>query len=171
MSTKSTSEILAERGKTHGDFGANAEISEALMAVLARGPSYDLLTPTQVHALRMATHKMGRIVSGNPNEPDHWRDIAGYAELAADRIQPEHPELPLQSAPEIEEGLHHREWHNPANVDTPGDGYRFLLKHETPPFDAQYWDGVGWETRRGGNRGTPACNLTTYRTKAPLPNV
>ena len=105
MSTKSTSEILAERGKTHGDFGDNAEISEALMAVLARGPSYDLLTPTQVHALRMATHKMGRIVSGNPNEPDHWRDIAGYAELAADRIQPEHPELPLQSAPEIEEGL------------------------------------------------------------------
>jgi hypothetical protein len=25
--------------------------------------------------------KMSRILCGNPNEPDHWRDIAGYATL------------------------------------------------------------------------------------------
>ena len=105
MSTQSTSEILAERGKTHGDFGDNAEISEGIMALLARGPSYEHLTSVQVHALRMIALKMARVCSGDPDEKDVWVDIAGYATLVADRIQPEHPELPLQNAPEIEEGL------------------------------------------------------------------
>ena len=113
MSTQSTSEILAERGKTHGDFGDNAEISEGIMALLARGPSYEHLTSVQVHALRMIALKMSRIVCGNPNEPDHWRDAAGFATLALERIQPEHPELPLQSAPEIEEGLPHTKYFDP----------------------------------------------------------
>ena len=110
MSTKSTSEILAERGKTHGDFGDNAEISEGIMALLARGPSYEHLTSVQVHALRMIALKMSRICSGNPNEKDVWADCAGFATLALERIQPEHPELPLQSAPEIEEWLHILQW-------------------------------------------------------------
>jgi hypothetical protein len=69
------------------------------MATLARGPSYDRLTPVQVHALRMIALKMSRIVSGNPNEKDSWVDCAGYATLAAERIQPEHPELPLMGSP------------------------------------------------------------------------
>lgn len=30
----------------------------------------------------MILHKCGRILSGDPNEPDHWRDIEGYARIA-----------------------------------------------------------------------------------------
>lgn len=40
------------------------------------------LTPTQLESLDMILHKCGRILSGDPNEPDHWRDIEGYARLA-----------------------------------------------------------------------------------------
>lgn len=31
--------------------------------------------------LLMIQHKVGRILSGNFTEPDHWRDVAGYATL------------------------------------------------------------------------------------------
>jgi hypothetical protein len=41
----------------------------------------------QWEALEMIVHKMGRIVNGNPDEVDHWVDIAGYATLVADRLQ------------------------------------------------------------------------------------
>jgi hypothetical protein len=30
---------------------------------------------------------MGRIVNGNPDKVDHWKDIAGYAMLVADRLE------------------------------------------------------------------------------------
>jgi hypothetical protein len=37
--------------------------------------------------LSMIAHKIGRIIAGNPEEPDHWRDIAGYAQLVANRLE------------------------------------------------------------------------------------
>lgn len=90
-----TEQILADRGKTHGDFTDNARISEELMRVLSSGPSFERLTDTQLNALRMIMHKASRIVSGNPNEKDSWVDIGGYAKLAEDRIQIKHPDLPF----------------------------------------------------------------------------
>jgi hypothetical protein len=37
--------------------------------------------------LDMIAHKIGRIIAGNAAEPDHWRDIAGYAQLVANRLE------------------------------------------------------------------------------------
>jgi hypothetical protein len=34
----------------------------------------------------MILHKIARIVNGDPNWSDSWRDIAGYATLVADRL-------------------------------------------------------------------------------------
>jgi hypothetical protein len=39
----------------------------------------------QREALDMILHKIARIVNGNPNETDHWHDIAGYATLVEQR--------------------------------------------------------------------------------------
>lgn len=72
---------LAQRGATHGDFEVNSQISQALRGALCIG-SYRHLSPVQREALDMICHKMARICSGNPNEKDHWHDIAGYATLA-----------------------------------------------------------------------------------------
>ena len=33
------------------------------------------------------SHKLGRIINGNPDKVDHWTDIAGYAKLVADRLE------------------------------------------------------------------------------------
>jgi hypothetical protein len=44
------------------------------------------LMPDQREALEMIAHKIARIVNGDPNYADSWLDIAGYAQLVADRL-------------------------------------------------------------------------------------
>ena len=41
----------------------------------------------QIECLEMIAHKIGRILNGDPNYGDSWRDIAGYATLVADRLE------------------------------------------------------------------------------------
>lgn len=82
-------EILAERGKTHGDFKDHAKTAQRLKFTL-REQSKDWqidFSHTQQEALEMICHKIARIVAGNPNFVDHWRDIAGYATLVANELE------------------------------------------------------------------------------------
>jgi len=81
--------LLAEREKTHGDYMTHAAITQNLklvmrhhLADLDRGMDDDM-----AETLDMIAHKIGRIIAGNPAEPDHWRDIAGYAQLVANRLE------------------------------------------------------------------------------------
>ena len=82
-------EILAERGKTHGDFKDHAKTAQKLKFTL-REQNKDWqvdFSHTQQEALEMICHKIARIVAGNPNFVDHWRDIAGYATLVANELE------------------------------------------------------------------------------------
>lgn len=73
---------LNSRQSTHGDFVTNGLIMQTLKNDMRLfGVNWDKLDPHQAEALEMIQHKIGRILSGNPNEPDHWHDIAGYATL------------------------------------------------------------------------------------------
>lgn len=82
--TDSTDKLLAERGKTHGDFTIYATITQALKSIV-QGHSANL-SSIQQEAIDMILHKIGRICAGNPNYRDHWDDIAGYARLVSERI-------------------------------------------------------------------------------------
>ena len=73
--------IIDERQKTHGDFYRVAGTAQELKDVLRRGKNWKTLDDTQRETLEMIATKIGRILSGNPHEIDHWRDIAGYAAL------------------------------------------------------------------------------------------
>ena len=73
---------LADRQKTHGDFSAVAKVAESLMNSI----EFQRLSASQSFAVRMIVGKLARIVCGNPNEPDHWHDIAGYARLVEDEL-------------------------------------------------------------------------------------
>jgi len=84
--TNPTDELLAERAKTHGDFALHAYITQELKRVMAEAGN-ELMTPAYREALDMIAHKIGRILAGNPNFPDHWDDIAGYARLASKEAQ------------------------------------------------------------------------------------
>jgi len=61
---------------------------QSLKRVVQTEVGWDRLTDVQREALHMILHKVGRIISGNPNTHDHWDDIAGYAKLASERIAP-----------------------------------------------------------------------------------
>ena len=37
----------------------------------------------------MIQHKIGRILNGDPNYDDNWKDIAGYSKLIADELNGE----------------------------------------------------------------------------------
>lgn len=80
-----TSELLNERGKTHGDYSVHAEITQVLKDVMFDHAGWAELNHCQRETLHMIAHKIGRILAGNPNFKDHWDDIAGYAKLVADR--------------------------------------------------------------------------------------
>ena len=82
-----TDELLNERGRTHGDFADHAGMTQHLKAVMSRGVRYQDLTPSQRESLDMIVHKIGRILSGNPDLQDHWDDIAGYARLVSQQIE------------------------------------------------------------------------------------
>lgn len=94
---------LKARGSSHGEFRDNGRIMQQLKDAVrdfkredgSRG--WDYLDASQREALDMILHKIGRIMSGDPNFADHWHDISGYAKLVDDRLQPEKEEPPLQA--------------------------------------------------------------------------
>ena len=82
--TLSISDVLDERGKSYGPFIGHARVTQAIKhAIFTHAP---VLEDDQREALEMIAHKIGRIVNGNPDYVDSWVDIAGYAQLVADRL-------------------------------------------------------------------------------------
>lgn len=75
------SDILDEREKTHGDYYQVSMMAQELKDAMRRGKNWRTLDDTQRETLELIASKIGRILSGNPHEVDHWRDIAGYATL------------------------------------------------------------------------------------------
>jgi len=78
----SIEETLKERNQTHGAYTETALVSQILKATVRSGPSWLIMNPSQRESVDMILHKIARVVCGNPNEPDHWVDIQGYAKLA-----------------------------------------------------------------------------------------
>ena len=75
--------ILEERGKRYGDFGHNADVAQALKAVV-RSTGF-IIPIAQSEALDLIFTKISRIVTGDFSYVDNWDDIAGYATLIANR--------------------------------------------------------------------------------------
>jgi hypothetical protein len=86
--TQDITATLDERGKRYGDFMGHAQIAMALKAEIngAIESRQKLMADDQLEALDMICHKIGRIINGDPNYADSWHDIAGYAQLVADRL-------------------------------------------------------------------------------------
>ena len=83
------SDTLDERGKRYGKFLTHATITQRLKDLLHHylKAGDKSLAPDQYEALDMICHKIGRIVNGDPDYVDSWTDIAGYAQLVADRLE------------------------------------------------------------------------------------
>lgn len=81
MARKITSveDTLTERQATHGNFEQYSSVVRELKDIIALAKNLHVV---QQEALDQIMGKIARIIVGNPDEPDHWHDIAGYATLA-----------------------------------------------------------------------------------------
>lgn len=77
---------LAERGNRYGAFSGHAAVTQKIKNAITTGRNYSKLNDSQIEALEMIAHKIGRIVNGDPNYADSWHDIAGYAKLVEDQL-------------------------------------------------------------------------------------
>ena len=89
MENKTKDSILEERGKRYGDFKNHAKITQRIKEVYQDYGNWDNLTDSQREALEMIAHKIGRIINGDPNYADSWKDISGYAELVVKELEKE----------------------------------------------------------------------------------
>lgn len=78
--------VLNERTRTHGKWEENARITQSIMRILQTGQRWPDMEDQMLEAMHLIAHKMHRIVNGDPNFEDHWRDMAGYATLVADTL-------------------------------------------------------------------------------------
>lgn len=84
----SITQTLKQRKKTHGDYTKTAEVIQKIKATMQESPNWDKLTYTQKETLEMTAHKIGRVLSGDPDVADHWHDIAGYCTLQEKLCEP-----------------------------------------------------------------------------------
>lgn len=81
-------EILSQRKTVYGDFLRQAQITADLKGVMRAYVTWEeVLAPDQREALEMIAVKIARILNGDPNYADNWRDIEGYARLVANRLE------------------------------------------------------------------------------------
>jgi hypothetical protein len=83
-------EILEQRGQRYGKFVDVAKATTAIQEALYEQMDMEkvnMLKPDQFIALDMICQKMARIAVGDADYLDNWIDIAGYAQLVADRLQ------------------------------------------------------------------------------------
>jgi hypothetical protein len=78
--------ILEERGARYGKFKDHAALCQKIKYTMILTDGWQLLAPDQREALEMIAHKIARVLNGDPNYSDSWRDIAGYSTLVADRL-------------------------------------------------------------------------------------
>lgn len=81
---KTIDKTLSERGSRYGKFSDLSSIDQALKHVMHQAPNWDSLKPHHKTALEMIQHKISRILNGDPNYIENWRDISGYAAITKD---------------------------------------------------------------------------------------
>ncbi len=88
-------EILNARGQQYGDFAAMSNLSQQIRAIFMGAmqqhnpDALQVFRPYMAEAVQMFATKLARIACGNPFHEDSWRDIAGYAELVANKVAEE----------------------------------------------------------------------------------
>ncbi len=74
--------IIEEREKTHGPYSKVSPLAQQLKELFRRQlPGWSNLSMEGRESLDNIASKIGRILAGNGEEIDHWKDIAGYAQL------------------------------------------------------------------------------------------
>lgn len=79
-------QTLNDRAKQYGSYERNALIAQSIKAAMRNSPNWIWLQPCQRESLELIATKISRILNGNNNHVDSWKDIAGYATLVEDAL-------------------------------------------------------------------------------------
>lgn len=79
-------ETLKERGAEYGDYVAMSETIQAIKDLFRSNLAWGTLHAGQREGLEMMATKIGRLLNGNPDNIDSWRDIAGYSTIVANNL-------------------------------------------------------------------------------------
>jgi hypothetical protein len=80
-------ETLAQRGSRYGSFADQGRIEQNIKRAMHDSPNWASLHDDSKSALEMIATKISRILKGDPEYDDSWRDIAGYATLIVQRLE------------------------------------------------------------------------------------
>jgi len=78
--------VIAARERPYGDYAEQCEIVDDMMHALLDSSNWRGMQPDQRESLHMIVVKISRIINGDADYKDSWRDIAGYAMLVANRL-------------------------------------------------------------------------------------
>ena len=84
--------ILEERGSRYGSFVRESEITINIKRAMQHTPNWYRLNAYQEQALELIAMKIARILNGDADYEDNWRDVAGYATLVADQLKEVRPD-------------------------------------------------------------------------------
>lgn len=103
-------QTLAARGARYGAFEDHARIAQRIQDCFRAQYGWDSLAPDQRQALTVIADKIARMLNGDPTYLDNWVDIAGYAQLVADRLERDQqaviPEPASPPSPKLVEDWH-----------------------------------------------------------------
>jgi hypothetical protein len=86
--SQTANSVIESREASHGDYLLQSYMAISIKDIFRKQAGYSKLSADQRESLDMIAVKMSRILHGNCDEPDHWLDIAGYATLCYNRLQP-----------------------------------------------------------------------------------
>lgn len=75
----SIEDTLKERGSRYGTLRQNGNTAQELKETFRFSKNWTFLTSDKQEALDQIASKIARVLSGDPDYPDNWHDIAGYA--------------------------------------------------------------------------------------------
>lgn len=79
---------LTDRESKYGSWKINAGTAQRLKSAMRESPGWAKLEPHQRESLEMIATKVGRLLSGDPQNADSWHDISGYAGLSERELVP-----------------------------------------------------------------------------------
>lgn len=96
--------VLANREKTHGVYREQAALAQNLKRMLRNTRNWEKMDFDQAQSMEAFCDKISRILNGDNDEPDHWRDISGYASLVVRELEAraggsKTPEVPYAKLP------------------------------------------------------------------------
>jgi len=86
-----TKDLIKERQTTHGEYLPKCDTIQNLKNIIRTTDGFWRLKYDQMESLDLICTKIGRILHGDPDNIDHWDDVAGYAQLVSQRLTHDAP--------------------------------------------------------------------------------